>query len=60
MDSGEFTLMNVFRHCRKILGAVNETMINGNLAGLLNSLVDISTETAADGMAFDHVVISGK
>lgn len=50
----------------KILGAVSETMINGNLARLLNSLVDISAETVADGtsvlpyMAFDHVVISGK
>lgn len=50
----------------RILGAVNETMINGNLAGLLNDLVDISSETVADGtsvlpyMAFDHVVISGK
>ena len=49
-----------------IKGAVSETMINGNLADLLNSLVAISKETVADGstvlpyMAFDKVVISGK
>lgn len=50
----------------EIKGAVSETMINGNLAELLNNLVDISSETVADGtsvlpyMAFDKVVISGK
>lgn len=50
----------------KIKGAVSETMINGNLAELLNNLVAISKETVADGstvlpyMAFDKVVISGK
>ena len=50
----------------QIKGAVSETMINGNLAELLNNLVAISQETVADGttvlpyMAFDKVVISGK
>lgn len=50
----------------QIKGAVSETMINGNLADLLNNLVAISRETVADGnsvlpyMAFDKVVISGK
>ena len=50
----------------KVTGAVSETMINGNLAELLNNLVAISRETTADGttvlpyMAFDKVVISGK
>ncbi len=49
-----------------VKGAVSETMISGNLAKLLNSLVAISRETVADGscvlpyMAFDGVVISGK
>ncbi len=50
----------------KVKGAVSETMINGNLAELLNNLVAISRETTADGttvlpyMAFDKGVISGK
>ena len=50
----------------QIRGAVSETMINGNLADLLNNLVAISKETMANGntvlpyMAFDKVVISGK
>ena len=50
----------------QIRGAVSETMINGNLADLLNNLVAISKETVANGntvlpyMAFDKVVISGK
>jgi len=50
----------------KIKGAVDEVMINGNLAGLLNDLVAISKETVADGgrvlpyMAFKNVVIAGK
>ena len=50
----------------QIKGAVSETMINGNLADLLNNLVAISKETVANGnsvlpyMAFDKVVISGK
>ena len=50
----------------QIKGAVSETLINGNLAELLNNLVAISKETVADGttvlpyMAFDKVVISGK
>lgn len=49
-----------------VKGAVSETMINGNLAKLLNSLVAISKETVEDGSsvlpyaAFDGVVISGK
>ena len=50
----------------QIKGAISETMINGNLAELLNHLVAISKETVADGstvlpyVAFDGVVISGK
>jgi len=50
----------------EIKGAVSETMINGNLADLLNNLVAISKETVTDGtsvmpyMAFDKVVVSGK
>lgn len=50
----------------EIKGAVNETMINGNLADLLNNLTAISEETVENGtsvlpyMAFDKVVISGK
>ena len=50
----------------QIKGAVSETMINGNLAELLNNLNSISRETVEDGysvlpyMAFDKVVISGK
>lgn len=50
----------------EIKGAVSETMINGNLAQLLNSLTAVSKETVADGasvlpyMAFEGVVISGK
>ena len=50
----------------EIKGAVSETMISGNLAQLLNSLVAISRETVENGssvlpyMAFDGVVISGK
>ncbi|MDE7299711.1 MAG: TldD/PmbA family protein [Lachnospiraceae bacterium] len=50
----------------RIAGAVNETMINGNLADMLNQLIAISGETVADGssvlpyMAFDKIVISGK
>ena len=50
----------------RIKGAVSETMINGNLADLLNNLTAVSKETVADGtcvlpyMAFDKVIISGK
>lgn len=50
----------------QIKGAVSETMINGNLAQLLNSLTAVSKETVADGscvlpyMAFEGVMISGK
>lgn len=50
----------------KILGAVNEVMINGNLSDILNNIVAISKETVQDGskvmpyIAFDKVIISGK
>lgn len=50
----------------EIKGAASETMISGNLAAMLNSLVDISSETVADGIsvvpyaAFDGITISGK
>ncbi len=50
----------------KIAGAASETMISGNLAKMLNELVDISSETVADGIsvlpyaAFGGITISGK
>ena len=50
----------------KIRGAVSETMINGNLDGLLRSITGISRETVADGysvlpwLAADGIVVSGK
>ena len=50
----------------RIAGAINETMISGNLAELLNHLIAISSEAVASGstvlpyMAFDGIVISGK
>ncbi|MBQ8474248.1 MAG: TldD/PmbA family protein [Clostridia bacterium] len=50
----------------KITGAATETMISGNLADMLNNLVDISRETVADGIsvlpyaAFGGITISGK
>ncbi len=50
----------------KIVGAASETMISGNLATMLNNLVDISAETVADGIsvlpyaAFGGITISGK
>lgn len=50
----------------KIIGAVTETMINGNLADMLKNVVAISKETLCDGnmvvpyIGFDHIVISGK
>lgn len=50
----------------KIANAVSETMINGNLADMLNNLVAISKETVADGssvlpyMAFGGFTVSGK
>ncbi len=50
----------------KIVSALSETMISGNLASMLNNLVDISKETLVDGsvvapyMAFDGITISGK
>lgn len=50
----------------KITDAVNEVMITGNLADMLNHVVAISKETVADGnsvipyLAVDGVVVSGK
>lgn len=50
----------------KILHALSETMISGNLADMLNNLVSISKETLVNGsvvapyMAFDGITISGK
>ncbi|MDR1706310.1 MAG: TldD/PmbA family protein [Clostridiales bacterium] len=50
----------------KMAGPINETMISGNLEKLLQSVVAISKETAANGscvlpwLALDGVTISGK
>ena len=50
----------------KITKPVLETMISGNLAEMLNNVIDISKETAMDGstvypwVAFDGVTVSGK
>ena len=50
----------------RVKGAVSETMLSGNLAGMLNQLRAISKETVADGssvmpyIAVDGVTISGK
>jgi len=50
----------------RIIHALSETMISGNLADLLNNLVSISRETLIDGsvvapyMAFDGITVSGK
>ncbi len=50
----------------KIVSALSETMISGNLADMLNNLVDISKEILVDGtvvapyMAFDGITVSGK
>ncbi len=50
----------------KIVSALSETMISGNLAAMLNNLVAISKETLTDGsvvapyMAFDGITVSGK
>ena len=50
----------------KVVGAISETMISGNLAELLNHVVAISKDISIDGnsvlpyIAFDGVVISGK
>lgn len=50
----------------KISHAVSETMISGNLSDMINSLVDISSETVMDGTsilpyaAFSGITISGK
>ena len=46
--------------------ALSETMISGNLATMLKSLRDISSERVYDGtsilpyMAFDGITVSGK
>lgn len=50
----------------KITTPVLETMISGNLADMLNNVIDISKETAMDGstvfpwVAFDGITVSGK
>lgn len=50
----------------KVTDAVSETMISGNLSDMINSLVDISADTVADGTslmpyaAFSGITISGK
>ena len=50
----------------KITHALSETMISGNLADMLNNLVDISKEILVDGsvvapyMSFKGITISGK
>ena len=50
----------------KILGAVNEVMISGNLAGLFERMTDLSSELVTDGsmaapyIMTDGVVISGQ
>ncbi len=50
----------------KIVSALSETMISGNLAEMLNNLIAISKETLVDGgvvapyMAFGGVTVSGK
>ncbi len=50
----------------RIVSAISETMISGNLDTMLKNLVDISKETLVDGsvvapyMAFDGITISGK
>ncbi len=50
----------------KITSAISETMISGNLAEMLNNVVDISSDTVCDGLtllpwiAFDGITLSGK
>ena len=50
----------------KIAGAVNETMISGNLADVFNNIAGISQQRNSDGMfllpwmAFNGITISGK
>ena len=50
----------------KILGAVSETMVNGNLEKVFRNVVAVSSETACDGtsvfpyMASSGIIISGK
>jgi len=67
--SGDFSgvAKNSFRiENGKITNPLTEVMISGNLADLLNNLIDISSETVCDGasrlpyMAFGGVTISGK
>jgi PmbA protein len=50
----------------KLSTAISETMISGNLAEMLNNVVDISKETVCDGLTvlpwitFDGITVSGK
>ncbi len=50
----------------KIVSALSETMISGNLADMMNNLIAISKETLEDGsivapyMAFGGITVSGK
>ena len=50
----------------KVTSAVSETMISGNLAGMLNRLIGISSEQVENGhgalpwLAVDGIMISGK
>lgn len=50
----------------RLTDAVSETMINGNLAAMLNSLAFISSDASSDGMmalpfmGFDGITVSGK
>lgn len=50
----------------KLKGAISETMISGNLAEMLNNLVEVSSDVLNDGglvvpyMVFDGITVSGK
>ncbi len=50
----------------KIVGAITETMISGNLFDMFNNIKDVSKELVCEGwgvtpyMSFDGVVVSGK
>ena len=50
----------------KVTRPISETMISGNLAEMLNRVVDISSETVCDGLtvlpwvSFDGITISGR
>ena len=67
--NGEFSMVaknSFYIENGEIKYAVNETMISGNLADMLNNLRDTSKEVVCDGWkavpyaAFDNVTISGK